>query len=332
MSRAFLIGAGATRAQYEKAPLSVDFFDKVSEKNGPLYDSIREAIFPFFKKHQDIRLLNVEDVMVLSEKFPISVQTSFLDSIYTSIYELLAEETQSTSEFIEKYCSNEIRMEPTLFKTLLNDPRMSEDDFFITLNYDLYLDREVYAFQNHIDYGIDKEIIGTFSGGDFTFKIEKSNKLSVYHLHGSMNWERLEDNRLRIHTGAISPFYRRGKCNLCIVPPGKKKLDGFIKPIWKIVEERILQADELILIGCSMNPEDKELCDLIVKFAINRDSKKIKIICLDEKIKSKEINESTAFELNNYNRHLTGDYKKYTHGFFINGPNGEDGALEFIFS
>ena len=69
--------------------------------------------------------------------------------------------------------------------------------------------------------------------------------------------------------------------NLCIVPPGRKalKLYPAMQSVWRIAEYRLLnEADELVIIGCSLNSEDKELCILVKKFVDKNGSKNVTIV------------------------------------------------------
>lgn len=142
----------------------------------------------------------------------------------------------------------------------------------MTLNYDLYLDREILYEQDKINYGFAKNNIEKC---EMNYAYETD--FSVYHLHGALNWEKVDD-RIKIHFGAHHPKYMGSGFNLCLVPPGYTKKHPLLDPIWKAAENRLLHADELIIIGCGLNPMDKELRDLITKFVNKKGSQNVKIV------------------------------------------------------
>ncbi|OQX56565.1 MAG: hypothetical protein B5M53_00750 [Candidatus Cloacimonas sp. 4484_209] len=59
MSRAFLIGAGATKAEYRDAPLSKNFFKFVGRQDKELFKAIKDTIEPHIS--QPLQKSNVED-------------------------------------------------------------------------------------------------------------------------------------------------------------------------------------------------------------------------------------------------------------------------------
>ena len=311
MTRAFLIGAGATKAQYDNAPLSYDFFNKLRSNYNPFFSAINQSISKYIKNMGPLEKLNVEDVMKLSYDFPDVNRTSFLDSLHSSIYRLLVNSTQSDPGYFQSYVKGEQLTHPTLFLNLLNDSSLNKEDFFMTLNYDLYLDREILYRQQKINYGITKD---NYKQSKIT--VVNEAELSLYHLHGSLNWNFVGDNKININNGAIIPQYRGGS-NICLVPPGVKKLEEpVLKSIWSIAKKRLLKSDELIIIGCSLNLEDTELINLIKGFVDKKGSDKIKIIYLKDQ-------NSQEFE-KNYKEVFGDNYKRYHHGFNLE-------AIEFLF-
>ncbi len=326
MSKAFLIGAGATRAEYPQAPLSNDFLGKLKAHENPLarnlFAKLKEATQTYLKK--PLEESNIEDVMQLSSKFYPEIKRSFLGNLYSAIYVLLADSTQSNKSQVQKYVSGETPRPDTMLKTLLTGVD-SMNDFFMTLNYDLCLDSEVLALNRRsgIDYGIDQKFIGERSPyGNVCFNQLNVRRYSVYHLHGSLNLGFRNDGKIDIHVGAILPQYLGEKSTVCIVPPGEKYLNPVLKSIWHTVEERLLKADELIIIGCSLNPDDKELLNLIKK-----GPDKIKVIDWDESLVKTRASVENAL-----NTDLGKRYMAYHYGFRLHPPSGGQRAFDFIFS
>lgn len=320
MIRAFLIGAGATRAQYETAPLNSDFFRLLDGRYPHIYNKISKNIKKYIG---DIPLSNIslENVMNLSNSFPQSIKNSFIQLIHLSIYKLISDSTNSTPNAIQDALNEASEGMPTLFNTLLNeDNRLNEEDFFLTLNYDLYLDIEVLSHKKFINYGIRKERIRKH---DIPLDFDKQ-ELSVYHLHGALNWYLIENTKeeaIFITDHSIIPSWRRGTPNICLMPPGNKDLNPILKEVWQISESRLMTADELIIVGCSLNQDDKELNNIISKFVKLKGANKVKIICSE--------NDNVSIE--NYNKTIGTGYKIHAYGFNLIDVNGQN-AIEFIFS
>ena len=161
MTKAFLIGAGATNAEYGNAPLSNNFLKILRDKQDPLFDSIYEVVKDRVEGQDGLVKENIEDLMIMANEpgFPETYKTQFIASLHRAIYKLLTSETKSTEPFTKEYVTNTELKNPTLFYKMMRNSRLDERDFFITLNYDLYLDREVLLRQRKIDYGIKKEFV-----------------------------------------------------------------------------------------------------------------------------------------------------------------------------
>ncbi len=323
MSRAFLIGAGATKAQYQNSPLSDDFFLLLDNKEHSLYQHISDTI----SKHLNLgphplNKLNVEEVMIASEDFPPAIKTNFQDSLMTAIYLLLAKETKSEEKEILNALTENVIDKPTIFNTLLRQKQLDPSDFFMTLNYDLYLDREILSLMKCIDYGINETHIATPPA----ITLSRKNTFSLYHLHGALNWLWHQD-KISVKRGAVIPHTRREGANLCLIPPGKKLFPDFLRTIWRTAEHRLDYADELIIIGCSLNQKDKDLIALVQGFAKTKGNS-IKVIYNDP-----TIDPSIEVINDNYSSVLGPDIKRYNYGFCLNNPKLSEniGAIEFIF-
>jgi len=286
MSKAFVVGAGLTRASYGLSPLSTDFFRLLSERNKDIYESIK-SVLPE-AKYPDLLVVNIEDLLSDMNAFSPTIQVHLYGNILKAIYLLIAETTESTRAGMNKHLGREdYNSAPKIVQSLINHPSIDNKDFFLTLNYDLVLDREVLKKQKYINYGLDINLVKNI--GRFMVSNEKS--LSVYHLHGTLNWEKNGQSNLIIHPGAILPNQKDLDSDMYIVPPGYKTIENdTYKRIWKTAKNRLKsETTELVIIGCSLNKEDKDLTNLINAFLDKigeKDKiKAIKIIDLDSNSK-----------------------------------------------
>jgi hypothetical protein len=304
--KAFLIGAGATKAQYPTAPLSRDFLSKIDP---PLLKAINKVAKPLVSS--DITNYSIEDIMFLAGSLVKSQKDYFLTNINLAIHDVITRTT--FNDEITKYP----RGPETTFKTLLRDDRLEPDDFFLTLNYDLCLDREIYSIQNSIDYGLIKNVI---NHSDIH---QEEGRFSLYHLHGSLNWQIMANGKLDILTQAFEPRHDRAGSNLCLAPPGLKNLNEILQILWLTVERKIETADELIIIGCSLDTQDHELLRLL--YRLKEKNVKVKIIHLAE--------DKNSGYYDNYQEVFEDDFEDYPYGFFVESPfdDLQGGAIEFIF-
>ena len=235
-------------------------------------------------------------------------------SIYNGIFNLLGKLTDNFSTNIDYYLTNGAPGKPpTLFKSLL---KFSEEkDFFMTLNYDLVLDWEIISTFGFIDYGINE----IFTRKNYPYK-SKNHHYSVYHLHGCLGWEReIASKFLTIKMNPVSPTHRIDGCNLMLIPPGKKDFPPVIKNIWRTTEGRLANAKELIIIGCSLNPKDERLIELIKQFIAENNKDQVKVIY--HKLPSDDKIEKPTPEEKNYIELLGSGFNKYDKGFDLQAIN-----------
>jgi len=311
MTIAFLIGAGATKAQYDNAPVCKDFLNKLWNNNSPHFSAMKDAIKSQIS--MNLEKWNIEGAMKKAYKLPSARKERFLHSLHMAISELITPTTRSDREYMSEYTGGRKSDPATHFGILFKpEGKLNKKDFFMTLNYDLYLDREVLYQQGKINYGLTKN---EYFESEMTVVPEE--EYSVYHLHGALNWEICNGDRLRIHMGAHYPKYT-GVSNLCLVPPGYNKNHPLLKPIWKKAENRIRHADELIIIGCSLYQDDNELIDLLKIFIDKKGSENVKII-----FKPKDIRDE--YDYIGHCKNIIGNKFTYHLGF-------DDNAIdEFIF-
>ena len=326
--RAFLIGAGATKAQYSESPLSSDFF-KILERysNRGLKEVVVgiNRILHSLGISNSLRSFSLEELMIEVQNRASNSQATlraFQGYLYTAIYYLIGMKTGSTIIEIRDYLNG--NRTPTLFHLLLTDPRCNEHDFFMNLNYDLYLDRVILRVRRgKIDYGLQRANcrIERYSLPKVGYvDIDNSLIYSVYHLHGALNWELDKNNQLVIHLlNAIPPQPERNKVGstVLITPPGKKILGddyNLLQSVWNVARSRLLnKATELIIIGSSLNEQDEELVNLVRKFIDKNGIENVKIIYGGNKK-----------QRNHYINILGKGFKEYDKGF-------EEKAIDFIF-
>lgn len=339
MVKAFILGAGATCADFPNAPLDSNFFKLMNSRRPELDSKFGKIIPKYIEKGWEEVFNSLLTLGHAKERYVRS-------AIYKAIYTLIAEETGSNMG-VEILSKQSHLYKPTLHHTLVN--MCNDSDFFITLNYDLVLDMAVWEnnlYLNRkatkVDYGIElspnarehmaKTRVSVESPDYMATTIVKEydrivvytscDKKSIYHLHGSLNWA-IGPNRIIVYDHALTPFYTSAGISPLIIPPGLKEYPPLIKDIWNTAKERLQKADELIIIGCSLNPDDTELLNLITNWVEKHPDGVKKVVSKDPKTISVPQKEMM---LDDYYRSFLGkDTQIYENGFDLD-------SIDWIFS
>lgn len=285
MVRAFLLGAGATLADCPQAFVDNDFFLKLAKERQDLYRELDQNLPEKTKNSKELYRCGLEEILEGIDDLPGPMVGHFKKTVYKGIYHLLAGSTQSDLGFHRTFTNLE---KPRLHESLVENS--SKDDFFITLNYDLVLDMAVWERRasvprrsSQIDYGFSSPI-GTFDieapekvKGDLVITDDRIR--SVYHVHGALNWLPVDNEHIHVYQNALNPMITHLGLSPLIIPPGRvKEYPRVIKSVWERVRERLNGANELVIIGCSLNEHDKNLCDMIKSWREKSIEAKVKVI------------------------------------------------------
>lgn len=288
MVRCFLIGAGASAAQSdilgligEKLPLNKDFLSQLEYTCPAEFASLYEVYRDYSGNEStgSFTSLTLEDFSNLARTFEESTQKTILKTLYKSIHKLISKPSQSTLNKVELYLSGNYSGAPPYYEQLLET--CDENDFFVSLNYDLILDRCIMRERTirnvgskSIDYGLDPSHIRT----DTTITVQNDNKFTVYKPHGSVNWQKSGGgDKIFISLGALDQDNPTNE-NLVAVLPINKEPEFPSNLLWEIATERAKKADELIILGCSLQKEDKMLIKFIDEWKLSGNNK-VKIVC-----------------------------------------------------
>lgn len=180
--------------------------------------------------------------------------------------------------------------------------KISTEDTIISLNYDTYLDDEIYKMYNRVNYGIDLEPFDTQAELFITSNEEEEKEPPLLlKLHGSINWfycylgegayiyrkaekatkkeiEKLIDE-VRWEEKIDKERYSRDPIQLLRCPVHNHPFDSIIiyptwlkaydipqiNQIWSQALREISESDELVFIGYSMPSSDTEIRYLLKK-------------------------------------------------------------------
>ncbi len=281
-TRAFLIGAGASLACKPQLPLDANFFNILRRTYNVQYSAISNTLARSNPKYGNDKLqdFGLEEIIMAAENISDSEQIVFHNSIMKGIHRLIVSpiEAEDPSEPLNYY------------DVLVRHPKFSYNDFFINLNYDIMLDRAIWNLSKYrtghktIDYGFDGNGTVKASG---SVQLLNDKAATIFKPHGSLNWLSTKQNDIVIHDH-MEPIDWID--DTLILPPGKKTMEK-TRTQWLNMEHRLSQADELIIIGCSLSKNDQELNNIVMKYFGHKNigAKKVKVITRQVNDKNKEI-------------------------------------------
>ena len=261
--RCFLIGAGASCAigltSSLQIPLDNTFFGLLALRDSVLYSNIDRMLKAQFNGIPDLKELSLETVEDrVAESDP--VYKKQLDSqLKTAVFRLLGDNIsvsndrvlpdlragRTTSSFTQLGLPN-----LQMYHLLLQN--MSEDDCFVCLNYDILLDLAILSSGRSINYG---DHMQSLIGNDH-WPGDQPNPVKLYKPHGSLNWNE-----------AGSPnSYVLAPLNIRIATRISVLNDPFLLGLWKQAEKRLVDVDQLVIIGCSLSPQDKNLSEFLQRW------------------------------------------------------------------
>lgn len=168
------------------------------------------------------------------------------------------------------------------------------DIFFVSTNYDILIDNAIVKQLPNftLDYGVD--FVNYKESDDWSKP--NSNSISLYKLHGSLNWLYCPTcNNLRLTPkekgvikllGVENYSHKDASCKSCntiyspiIVPPTfyKDFTNVFLNLIWNKTEQDLLNTDHIIFCGYSFPDADMHIKYLIKRIQKNRRMNNLKI-------------------------------------------------------
>ena len=308
MSKVYFIGAGATKAVKNSAPLNKELIKYIfTSLNHPQsqkhIDILEHFIESFFYKNQYQIYPNIEDVLSLldynislksysakgysCEKFKL-VRNCLVILIALVLKESL---TNLDSDLTDEFCN-----------------KLPQGSTIISTNYDIVMDNSLYINLGSVNYGIDirSDIFPRTNSVEkdlvFRHQLPQLNKGSIrlLKLHGSLNWfycERCDELDISVGEKGIVDYLKDDSSDLkCVTYPRctcrymplivtptylKSYKNRIFEKIWIESEKSISEANELIFIGYSLSLSDT-LIKCMLSNGLAKNTKRPKITVVDK--------------------------------------------------
>jgi len=331
MSKVYFLGAGATKAVAQSAPLNDEILETALFESG--YEEISEEIEEiqtflkevFHDKKNNIPRLG--DILSFID-FSIREKTISIKNYY---YEDFIKIRNSFVRLIAIVLRNNLKnLNSSATDNFVRN--INENDSIISTNYDIVIDNALLSIKKNTNYGVKirQNILPVELSGDQIRAVPlldmllNQGPIKLLKLHGSLNWlycPKCDEIDITLRQKGIAEYLNLNKEYelLClnkyctshyeplIVTPTKFKIyeNRILNKIWEISKERISKADEIVFIGYSLPEADTEIRCLILN-GVNMAETKPKITFVDKPGGSNDIN--------NYNR-LFGEVNHMPIGF-----------------
>jgi len=126
----------------------------------------------------------------------------------------------------------------------------------ITFNYDTVLEESMKLWDKKIWYGFDPDDAELDDKENFS-AIESTNTISIFKIHGSVNWTHPEDpeHLIRVCT-SYSDIVALEKPLILVPPTWKKGMTGALNSVWNEAVRALSKATRIIIIGFSLPTTD----------------------------------------------------------------------------
>jgi len=312
MSKVYFLGAGATKAVAQDAPLNNEILEAAFSESG--HHEISEEIEEI-KTFLKIVFHDRED------------NIPRLGDILSFIDFSLREKTISIKNY---HYEDFIRIRNSLVRLIaivlknnlidLNSPatedfvrNINENDSIISTNYDIVIDNALLSIKKNTNYGVKiRENILPLEFSDDRIRAASLvgmplniGPIKLLKLHGSLNWlycPKCDEVDITLGQKGVAEYINKEYELLCfnkfctshyeplIVTPTKFKAyeNRLLNKIWGISQECISKADELVFIGYSLPEADTEIRCLLLN-GINMAEKKPKITFVDRPERSNDV-------------------------------------------
>jgi len=272
--RVFLIGAGASAALSRNIPITKTILPSLVELSAyKLYADDRTSAINEY--------LNSKAIPSLEHWKTTYIDTQKQPNLEELIETALVEDTPLGRGFYEAILHAFYQLIEKPLAQILNEQRqtvywalvrqLKADDVVLSLNYDTALDSSISNFYHRGGVGMPYHInYGPNSALAFEDILPNRALPVLLKLHGSFNWIS-ELNKIRVYRKGKVPQVNYEGWNVQVVPPhitkGRLPRHKVLDEVWECADSYTKDAvDDLVVIGCSLQPYDVELTQLLSKF------------------------------------------------------------------
>jgi len=314
MATVYILGAGASKAVADQAPLMKDFLSSAFEAfpDDSRIKEVRDFVCDFYlgrRLANDAHILwpRIEDVFSqldlsiaqnrpLSPNHPVSKVKELREHLVYLIARLLQKKLR--------------KLDDSATRDFVRDV-LQEEDTIISLNYDIIVDNALLMERRQVDYGTEVRLAYQEYPSHWRHVNPRQGfRVPLYKLHGSLNWlycplcqalDITEGEKGALWTFRNPKPARCVKCDCAyetlIITPTllKSYANGLLVEVWRRAENRVARADHLVFIGYSLADADIEIKCMIKRAIYNgaqqRQGARPKVTVVDIKLPGSELEE-----------------------------------------
>jgi hypothetical protein len=282
-TKVYILGAGASKpagAPLLKELLGEGFHLDMGTTGMDSLNKYRNFI-NYLENEYGIPLKRPENWTLLAEQTDIEKVLSSIDEKKSKGDNSLDVTREETVRFVFKRLEDAVTFgqKGDCYHDFVNSKINTQDSkhVIITFNYETLLEKAFLesklrgCFSYCID--VDKDKIINFPSYERTFK-----DILILKLHGSLNWANCPKcSKMYLFWSQRYDHIFEKRCINCegnlkpiLIPPTRfKNLNESFKSLWSIAADKIESANEIVLIGLSLNDFDEEALNLISRIGSN---------------------------------------------------------------
>jgi len=326
--KVYLLGAGASTPA---APLLKQFLGQglFHLRNGtasPDSSAKYDNFFEFLNQNYNVdpASCNPSDLFILGQNTDIEQILSLIDEKISGGNGNLAKTKAEAIRFVYLTLENSFKDHtgPNCYNRFIDEGIAKSDDeqIIITFNYETLLEKALVRNGTYFSYeiNVDPDKIIDWPGYDKLYR--QVNNLLILKLHGSLNWA-ICSKCPKIYLFSYSRYddIFKEKCNdgkhhlepVLIHPTRYKKSHNLqdiwqtadLEGLWEVAKDKIASADEITMIGLSLNPYDVEALNLMMdSMKLNKNRPDLFIVDKSAKERLHTILSETSVNKNHFNK------------------------------
>lgn len=295
----YFLGAGATKAVAEHAPLNKDLVKKAlsdfeTTPEAERLNAFIKTLFPWDNRVIDNQIWNLFDYIIQEGKSPCFQYN--LEGIVALRKDLL-------SLVIQEFQKSLGRVDKEIYRKFVDKIKLA-NSAIISANYDNIIDN---ALLPNYNYGVKiREIItgefgeerGLMRPGRYAPGISiNKGPISLLKTHGSLNWlycPKCDEVDVSLGEKGVIKTLKGLHCvnrdcttkyeALLITPTMFKNYDNrIIKETWECAEKELIEADKIVFVGYALKDEDYQIRCLLMKAMLRKKASYDKITVIERK-------------------------------------------------
>ena len=301
----YFLGAGATKAVAQNAPLNKELLKKAlsdfqSTPEAERLNDFIERLFPWENRIIDNQIWNLFDYIIQEGKSPcFDYNLEQIVALRKDLLDLVIQEFQESLG----------RADQKIYKKFA-DKIKHVDSTIISTNYDIIIDNALLGKVNY-NYGTKiRKIVASEFGeelglrrpGHYAPISMNTGSLSLLKIHGSLNWlycPKCDEVDVSFGEKGVIKTLKGLYCinenctkkyeALLITPTMFKNYENRIfRETWECAEKKLIEAKKMVFIGYSLKDEDYQIRCLLMKALLDKMDPYEKITVVEKKPENAE--------------------------------------------